>query len=224
VLQSSLVGLLPFSLDPNQLPVIWLLLPIAGLALLAYSKPAARLADVFLTGLLWLLPAGLFLFTQRPAVMYPYYAHFSLIGLALMVSLWVAALVEWIGRYRSQPILLIGLTVLLIVYAAISALNVFQGVRTAQSPALKQARYSEAAYDQITEFLDPGAYQEIVFLDTSEVMWWSMGKGVMIPVMFPGLTAHFDCYDGYLAQPGITTTPAILVLRMVSESEFKLVR
>jgi hypothetical protein len=51
-----------------------------------------------------------------------------------------------------------------------------------------------------------------------------MGKGVMVPVMFPGVEADFDGYLGYKAPPGMATHGQTLVVRQITETGITIVR
>ena len=66
-------------------------------------------------------------------------------------------------------------------------------------------------------------YKEVVFLEISDLMWWSIGKGFMIPVMFPGVAVYFDGRVGFESSD-LHSSADRLVLRQVSDTGFEVVR
>ncbi len=122
---------------------------------------------------------------------------------------------------RVHRVTRIALLALLVSYAALAACD--RAVRAARSPSLHQARYAAAAHRQVGAALAGGAYREIVLLDVRELMWWSIGKGAMVPVLF-GVPVRIDGYEGCTAPPGVVTRGETLVMRQVGEMELEVVR
>jgi 4-amino-4-deoxy-L-arabinose transferase-like glycosyltransferase len=221
VLSDSLAAVLPGGQFYGGLPLWWLLLPVllfGSTAWLLWSKPE-RLY-LLLSALLWLLPAAIFSFTVKPVNLQPYYAHFSLFGLAGLAALSLSAMGRLFETRRTKLAWQFGLLAALIVYGYNAALVVQDGIARADSPSLYEARYSEQAYRQIQIFMQGDSFQEIVFLETSELIWWATGKGAMIPVLFPGVSAYFDGY-GYRANPQLKTGAGTLVIRQTGELTFE---
>ena len=90
--------------------------------------------------------------------------------------------------------------------------------------AISEAFYAQAAHQDIARWCIPeDGCQNIIILDATNLMWWATGKGVMIPVMFPGVQAEFDGYLGYQASDSAVTGGGILLLRQVGEADFQIV-
>jgi hypothetical protein len=98
-----------------------------------------------------------------------------------------------------------------------------RAVRRALAPSLHQARFSAAAHQAIRAALAGGTYRTLALLDLSDVMWWSIGKGAMVPLLF-GLEVKIDGYDGCTIPPGTATQGDTLVLRQTGEMELAVVR
>ncbi len=224
VLLNSLIAVLPGVKFYEPLSAAWLLAPVLLCVAAIVLSGGKRQAWAICALLLWLAPALVFAVTKKPADLQPYYGHFSIFGLAFLAALFVASVIERLRdgwpRRLAQAALVIGLAA----YAWASAAVVQEGVLAHRSPALTQAVYSRAAYDQLVDFTAGKSYREIIFLDTSDLMWWSVGKGVMIPVMFSSVAAQFDGYAGYTAPPDTKTSGTALVVRQVSDTEFVVVK
>ena len=54
-------------------------------------------------------------------------------------------------------------------------------------------------------------------------MWWSIGKGAMVPVLF-GLPVRIDGYGGCSIPPDAKTSDDTLVMRQTGEMELTVVR
>ena len=155
----------------------------------------------------------------------PYYAHFSMLGLSLLLAQALAAVWQTVRTTSFRSVFMAIGGVGILGYSVIASQAVEAGIKSNQSPALFEAQYSKAAYDQIADHCLPeDGCQSIIFLETTDLMWWSIGKGVMVPVMFPGVQADFDGYFGYEAPIGATSTENVIVLRQISDKAFEIVR
>ena len=225
VIRSSILAILPIAEPTQPIAKLWILLPLAIIAGAVLLRPWHAAHEAVLGFLLWVLHAAIFAVSiNLPSGLQLYYAHFNVIGLALLCGLFCAGVLRqvkpgWTARAVHATIL-----ALLALYGYQSFVVVRQGIEHANAPALFEARYSEQAYTQLRCFMTGAAPNTIVFLNVSELMWWSMGKGDLVPVMFPGVQAKFDGRDGFQAPPEAKTDATTLVVRQTSEFGFAVVK
>jgi hypothetical protein len=225
VLKDSLAAAIPLPEASRRISAAWLLLPpLIGLFVMIRADRSRSVFPVSLSLSLWLLPALIFTFTSKPYELQLYYAHFSLIGLAMLFSLAAGAALDLANTSAWVWITRGGLTIFMLTFTFFSSEIVTSGIKSAASPSLFEASYSQSAYHAIKENLAGGAYDRIVLLDVSDLMWWSIGKGVMGVVMFPGYSLKIDGYDEFQAENEAKTDSDTLVLRQVTETDFVLVK
>ncbi|MEN6458824.1 MAG: hypothetical protein ABFC63_07830 [Thermoguttaceae bacterium] len=227
VLRDSVIAVVPAR--ESQLPVRpwWLLAPcaMAGTAWALRRKTTDVAEHLTLAIALWTLPAAIFVFTVYPWWLQLYYSHFSVIGLALLTAVTVAAIEAWIAeRPIARPVAIGVSVVLLAVWVGFGARTIRCGIRLRESPALRQAAYSRAAYERLAPELKNGQYRRVVLLGVSDLMWASVHDGNMFRVFFPGV--HLDCdgRDGYQSPSGERTGPTTLVVRQKALDDMVIVR
>ncbi|HVX12976.1 MAG TPA: hypothetical protein VHC22_17465 [Pirellulales bacterium] len=225
VIKSSVLAVLPIPETTTPIANAWVLLPLAVAAGACFLRPAGKFHEAVLGLLIWVLHAAIFAVSIRlPPGLQLYYAHFNVIGLALLAGLCCQGVLERFSfRWSALP-LRAATTLLLGFYGYRSALVVQQGIDQANCPAMFEARYSKQAFDQLQDFMAEHPYQTVIFLETSDTMWWAMGRGDMIYTMFPGVAAKFDGRDGYRAEPGLKSDTSTLVVHQVAELQFNVVR
>lgn len=225
LIKSSIISILPIIEPRTPISKAWILLPLTIAAGAFLLPPARRAHEAMVALLLWLSHAAIFAVSvNMPPLLQLYYAHFNVIGLALLAGLCCAGLLERCSRQWVRLPMHATLVVLLGAYAYQSAVVVRESIETNNSMALFKARYSLEAYNQLRYQIGVRPYHSVVFLGASEEMWWAMGMGDMFISMFPGVEAHFDGKKGYQAPPGVKTDDATLVVRQVSEFQFDVVR
>ncbi len=234
VLQDSILAVLPFGEQSLRRTPYSLLVPLAlaGVACALRRRAAGVSGHLTLALTLWLFPAAIFAFTVYPWVLQLYYAHFSVIGLALLAAVTVRSLEGWLAERPSttalrrcpRKVALGAAVVLLGVWIGLGGRTIRDGIRLRASPALGEADLSKAAYEQLAPCLKTGRYQRVVFLDVSDVMWSSMHGGNMIRVYFPGLHADCDGRDGFQAPPHKRTDATTLVMRQTGERGLTVIR
>jgi len=218
----------------------WWLLPapvLAAIAAASRRKTARSFGYVALGLSLWVLPAAMFVFTRYPWVLQLYYAHFSVIGLALLAALAVESLQGRLnawrgleGRARPTAAVLsvwgvVGLASLVFgVWIGFAGRTIRAGIRQRASPALYQADFAKTAYEQLRPHLQTAQYRRIVFLDVSNTMWASIYYGEMIPLFFPKVGAVCDGRDGFQAPRRLRTSSTTLVVRQTGEKDLTIVR
>jgi len=217
---SAIVPKLDFQ---ESLPWIWFLLPISLVVMiLSLEKKSGVYGAIWGLGLYGLPVLPFILFTQP--LLQPYYAHFSMLGLSLLIALAFASIWNKVHLPNSRLVFASIGAMCILGYLVFSIRKVETGVLLHQSPALLEATYSKAAYEQIMRYCIPeDGCKSIIFLDVTDLMWWSTGKGVMVPVMFPGVQADFDGYDDHESLVDFFPKEESLVLQQVSETEFKIV-
>ncbi len=193
--------------------------------------------------MLWILPAAIFVFTRYPWTLQLYYAHFSVIGLALLTALVVGSLHQrlnafgdrghsfdsrrrsaggvlkvWPGAFGATAVVLIG------VWIGLAGWTIRSGISRRSSPALYESDLAKNAYDALSPHLLDSQYRRIVFLDLSDAMWASIYFGKMIPVFFPEVEAARDGRGGVETGAPPHTTGATLVVRQTGEKALTIVR
>jgi hypothetical protein len=225
IIKSSIMATLPIPELSMPIGKVFLLLPLSVAAGALLLRPLGKAHEAVLCLLLWVLHAAIFAISIKlPPGLQLYYAHFNVIGLALLSGICCAGVLEHFRRRGAMLPVQMAIGLLLGTYTCCSAAVVRQGIANASSPAMLEARYSRSAYNQLSGFLADRPYRSVVLLATSEAMWWSMGKGDMFLSMFPGLDARFDGRDNYQAEPNIRSDDKILVVRQTSEFGFEVVR
>ncbi|HEX5444700.1 MAG TPA: hypothetical protein VFW87_12750, partial [Pirellulales bacterium] len=225
LIKSSIIAILPVIEPFTPIHKAWILLPLAIAAGAFLLRPARKAHEAALGLLLFLSHAAIFAVSVKlPPMLALYYAHFNLIGLALLAGLCCAGLLQrcdW--RWTVFPLRAAAVS-LLAVYAYQSAAVVRESIATVHAAPLSNARYSLAAYQQLRSLMGDRPYRTVVFLQASEEMWWATGFGDMVLSMFPGAEARFDGKRDYHASPDIKTDDTTLVVRQVSEFDFQVVR
>lgn len=215
VLRDSVVVVNPWTPHDGDHPRALALLPILVAGLVALQRRCVVMPQLVFALGLWLVPALVFVFTKRPENLQAYYAHFSVFGLALLVALLVAGL-----RHRGLVVLA---AVLGLVHGIAAADLSRRLVAQGRSPSLFLARRSGAVQPQLEQLLAGPNLREVWFLGVDGALWWAMGKGGQLRVMFPQLVATFDHHEASLPADAIST-PERLVLRAGPGDTFTVVR
>jgi hypothetical protein len=225
LIKGSIIAVLPIIEPITPISKAWILLPLATAAGAALLRAARQAHEAALGFLLWFTHAAIFAVSVKlPPLLQLYYAHFNVIGLALLCGLCCAGLVQrWSVKWAAIPVRWAAV-LLLAAYAFQSAAVIRESIATSRSSPLYTARYSLKAYTQLRCWIGERAFRSVVFLQPSETMWWATGFGQMFVSMFPGIESHFDGRNGYHAPPGVKTDDATLVVRQVSEFDFEIVR
>jgi len=212
VLRHSLLVVHPTIDHGDVISNLWVLAPpaLAAATLCLGGRSSVRTTSYAL--LLWLTAASLFAFTKRPAFLEEYYAHFSVLGLALLVAQLVASAQQ---RWRSQRVH-VALAALIAAYAAHAFLARAKDVADADTPSLRAARISGAFGDALREALRQSPARHVLVLDATGQTWWATGKGAQVPTMHPGTTVTFA---GYTPPTNAPTTPT-LTLRQTGPHTF----
>lgn len=201
------------------------MLPLTIAAGAFLLRPARKAHEATLGLLLFLSHAAIFAVSVKlPPSLSLYYAHFNVIGLALLSGLCSAGLIQ---RCKWRPMVVpmrAAAVLLLAAYVCQSSAVIHKSIATAHAAPLFSARYSLAAYQQLRTLIGDRPYRKVVFLQPSEQMWWATGFGEMFQSMFPGVDAQFDGKKGYRAAPEIKTDDTTLVVRQISEFDFQVVR
>jgi hypothetical protein len=227
ILQSSIFAIWPMAKQfPTGIHAGWLLLPAFALVILFLVRKEIKnfTSSAILVMALWLLPAALFMVVKTPADLQPYYAHFSILGLSLLVGLLFAALLKIceskeIGRTSN-----IITAILLFFYIIGSGNNVVALIKGSVVPSIYESHFSYAAYMQIKTATANHQYREIVIENMQDMMWWASGNGAMFQVMFPGIEINVDGRKEFVATPNMRTTNDVLVLTQATPVEFRIVR
>ncbi len=239
VLEDSVIAVVPAA--EKDLPrSLWWLLPapvLAAIAAASRRKTARPFGYVALGLSLWVLPAAIFAFTKYPWILQLYYAHFSVIGLAILAALAVQSLQSRLdawrgleGRARPTAAALRGWAVAVLaiavfgVWIGLAGRTIRAGIRDRASPALYMADISRNAFETLQPHLQNAQYRRVVFLDLSETMWWSIYFGKMVSVFFPEVDTACDGRDGFEAPKQMRTTPTTLVVRQTGEKDLTIVR
>jgi hypothetical protein len=197
VLRHSVLVVHPTIDHGDAISNLWVLAPpvLAAGTLWLGGRPALRAVSFAM--LLWIAAAALFAFTRRPAFLEEYYAHFSVLGLALLAASLVAAVQRrWRSAWTDRCI------ALLVAAHALHALLARTGdVADADTPSLRSARISAAFGQALAEGLASDPARHVLVLDATEATWWATGKGAQVPVCHPGVSATFagfgqDQHDG----------------------------
>lgn len=225
VIKHSLASILPVANYLTPISEAWILLPLALGAGALLLRPPRKAHETALAIFLWISHAAIFAISiKMPQVIFPYFAHFNLFGLALLSGLCCAGLLQrFKGSWAAVP-LQTAVVLLLAVYAFKSATVIRTCIAASTSTPMWTARYSLQAYNQLSFYISDHPFREVVFLDASEEMWWATGWGDMVASMFPGVDAHFDGKKGYQAEADVKSDDKRLVLRQVSEFKFDVVR
>ena len=227
LLGNAISAIVPASDYQESLSLIWFLLPLSLLILILVIKKKDSLFGVIWGLGLYMVPVLPFVIFDEPNLQ-PYYAHFSILGISLLLALTVAALwsftVRWMQKRRIQLAAVTLVLICLLGFVVIAGQEISVGISQRRSPAILEAFYAQAAYQDIARWCVPGdGCQQIIILDATDLMWWATGKGVMIPVMFPGVQADFNGYLGYQAPDSAVTGDGILVLRQVGKADFQII-
>lgn len=215
VLRDSVVVVNPWTPHDGDHTRGFALLPLLLAGLVAVQRRRAAVPQLGFALALWLLPAAVFVFTKRPAMLQPYYAHFSVFGLALLVALLAA------GVHRRHFVLLLTLLGLVHAVAAVQLARTL--VAQHRAPSLFLAARSGAVQPQLERLLAAPGLREVWLFGVDEGLWWAMGKGGQLRVLFPQLTATFDGHEAPLPADAVST-PQRLVLRLGAGDTFAVVR
>ena len=215
VLRDSVVVANPWTPHDGDHSRAWAMLPLLLAGLVAAQRRRAAVPQLGFALALWLLPAAVFVFTKRPESMQRYYAHFSVFGLALLVALLAAGV-----RHRSLAAIV---AVLGLVHTGAAVHLARTLVAQHRSPSLFLAGRSGAVQAQLERLLAEPGLREVWFLGVDGALWWAMGKGGQLRVMFPHLTATFDGHEAPLPADAVST-PQRLVLRAAAGDTFAIVR
>lgn len=225
LIANSIVAILPIIEPVEPIKNVWVVLPAAIAAGAFLLRPVRKAHEAALGLLLWLSHAAIFAVSVKlPPQLELYYAHFNVIGLALLAGLCCAGLLErcdW--RWMAAPLRVAGV-LLLGAYAYQSTAVVRESIATAHSAPMYSARYSLSAYNQFLYLIGDHPYHTVIVIEPSEHMWWATGFGDMFLSMFPGVDARFDGKKGYQACAEAKTDETTLVVRQVSEFNFEIVR
>lgn len=227
LLGNAISAIVPALDDQESLSLAWFLLPLLLLTIIIVIKKKVGLFGVIWGLGLYVVPVLPFVIFDEPFLQ-PYYAHFSILGISLLMALAITALgsftVQWMQTRKLQLAAFTLVFICWLGFAVMAGQEINVGISQRRSPALSEAFYAQAAYQDIARWCVPeDGCQHIIFLDTTNLMWWATGKGVMIPVMFPGVQADFDGYFGYQAPDSVVTGDEILVLLQEGEADFKIV-
>lgn len=214
VLRDSVALANPWA-NPEDARRAWALLPLLLAGLIAVQRRRLAVPQLVFALALWLLPALVFVFTRRPAVLQPHYAHFSMFGLALLVALLAAGV-----RRRSVAVLVAGLG---LVHTGASIHLARTLVAEARTPTLRMARRCAVVQPQLERLLAEPGRREVWLLGVDADLWWAMGKGGQLRVLFPHVAATFDGHEVQLPADAVST-PQRLVLRLGAGDTFAIVR
>lgn len=232
VLGHSLLVVHPTIDCGDRLPLYWLLLPPALAAITVWLEGRAAWRAVTFALLWWVLPACIFMVSTRPPVLYEYYSHLSVVGLCMLIALSGGAILRRLASIRGgklESAAVVGTAILLVVFVAVSAVRRHRDIAADRSPALIGEAFAVAAGRDIAAALAQSSVtqtpvKQIDFLDVQESMWWAMGKGAMVPVLFGGVRARFDGYGGVTIAPDARSSGDRLVMRQVGERQLEVVR
>lgn len=217
VLRHSLLVVLPGIDYGDPISSAWVLAPPALAAATLRLGGRGVLRDVAFGFWLWLGAAALFALTTRPAFLENYYAHFSVVGLAVLLARFVAEVARrWDGgrpaRYAQWAVLL--------AYAIWSTVARIGDVARAETPSLRAATYSQAFAKALDKGMRSSSAEHVHVLFATDDVWWATGKGALVPVLHPGTSVTFAGHD-----PAAPQAPATqLVLRQTGERTFEVVR
>lgn len=214
VLRDSVALANPWA-NPEDARRAWALLPLLLAGLVALQRRRLAVPQLEFALALWLLPALVFVFTRRPAVLQPHYAHFSMFGLAWLVAMLAASV-----RRRSGAVLV---AVLGIVHTGASLHLARTLVAEASTPTLRMARRCAVVQPQLERLLAEPVWREVWLLGVDADLWWAMGKGAQLRVLFPHVAATFDGHEVQLPADAVST-PQRLVLRAAAGDTFAIVR
>jgi hypothetical protein len=145
------------------------------------------------------LPISLFALTPLPKDLSPCYSTRSLVGFSVLAAyaVWVVkSLVS--SRKPIGALMNYGLIAVTIAYACAAAWTINREFRTGNYPTLTQEKLSSLAFKQLDQVINHGglsrfADKTIVFDNLTSRMYWAMGYGRMLDVMFPehGISYYF---------------------------------
>lgn len=201
--------------NPEDARRAWALLPLLLAGLVAVQRRRLAVPQLVFAMGLWLLPALVFVFTKRPVALQPHYAHFSMFGLALMVALLAAGV-----RRRSVAALV---AVLGLAHTVASVHLARTLVADARTPTLRMARRCAAVQPQLERLLAEPGVRDVWLFGVDTDLWWAMGKGAQLRVLFPQVPAIYDGHQVQLPADAVST-PQRLVLRLAAGDTFAVVR
>ena len=216
VLRNSVIAVIPANEADLPQKNKWAGLPLALAALAALRRRSlASTTALLVLGLsLWILPAAIFVLTKYPWKLQLYYAHFSVIGLAVLTALAVQRILDACNAFRAAKI---GFACVVVVIAAVwiglAGGTIRDGIRNRASPALVEADMAKTVYEQLDGELRSRPVQRIVFVDTSGPVWASIQFGEMIGVLFPAVRVDYAGRNGFEPQKDLRTSATTLVAR-----------
>jgi hypothetical protein len=219
VLQDSVLSIVPAAEADLRRCDWWMAIPLvfAGIAALRRRTPA-MLALVALGLALWVLPASIFAFTRYPWVLQLYYAHFSVVGVAMLAGLAVTSLKMQRGAVVATSV------VLFAVWLALAGRTIHAGVRDGASPALQEAAIAKDVHTQLSAKLQAEPRRWLILLDVSDIVWATMHADDWASLYFPNVTVRCQGRHGFNPPDDLRTTSTVLVLRQTGDRAFTVVR
>lgn len=228
VLRGSAIAIVPLNEARLGRGDLWLLLPlvVTAIATIDCLRKRRNIEHLAVGIVVAVLSAIIFVFATYPPTLQLYYSHFSVIGLAIVAAL--AARAIW------QPIAALPTTLLSnrrllksgvpatalvcsVVWLALAAVTISEGIRDKASPALDQASLAKAAYDQLESGLRSKKYRLVVFVKQPCREWSSMCGTTMTSVLFPDVQVTCVDDDGSDKSTSMRTSANTLIVRVAKD-------